>query len=124
MILNNANKHQKHTSSIFNSSPKMSQCVPSWDLDDNPPSPRLSLRSNSNSNSNSTAPDVPMLVLFLSLYLSNKYYSSKLCHTLNHLLFNPLFLSSDAPREGVRLVYKRSQLNCVQHAIFSHTNIC
>ncbi|ESW12806.1 hypothetical protein PHAVU_008G144300 [Phaseolus vulgaris] len=61
MILNNANKHQKHTSSIFNSSPKMSQCVPSWDLDDNPPSPRLSLRSNSNSNSNSTAPDVPML---------------------------------------------------------------
>ncbi|KAK7293386.1 hypothetical protein RJT34_16251 [Clitoria ternatea] len=35
----------------------MSQCVPSWDVDDNPPPPRLSLRSNSNS----TAPDVPML---------------------------------------------------------------
>lgn len=35
----------------------MSQCVPSWDLDDNPNPPRLSLRSNSNS----TAPDVPML---------------------------------------------------------------
>ncbi|KAJ7962096.1 Transcription factor like [Quillaja saponaria] len=36
----------------------MSQCVPSWDLDDNhtPPN-RLSLRSHSNS----TAPDVPML---------------------------------------------------------------
>ncbi|KAK4592977.1 hypothetical protein RGQ29_017209 [Quercus rubra] len=32
----------------------MSQCVPSWDFDENP---RLSLRSNSNS----TAPDVPML---------------------------------------------------------------
>ncbi|KAL2336866.1 hypothetical protein Fmac_011312 [Flemingia macrophylla] len=35
----------------------MSQCVPSWDVDDNTPPPRLSLRSNSNS----TAPDVPML---------------------------------------------------------------
>ncbi|KAM4072109.1 hypothetical protein ACB094_11G113000 [Castanea mollissima] len=36
----------------------MSQCVPSWDFDENPsPTPRLSLRSNSNS----TAPDVPML---------------------------------------------------------------
>ncbi|XP_027925895.1 transcription factor UNE10 isoform X1 [Vigna unguiculata] len=35
----------------------MSQCVPSWDVDDNPPPPRLSLRSNSTS----TAPDVPML---------------------------------------------------------------
>ncbi|KAE9622075.1 putative transcription factor bHLH family [Lupinus albus] len=36
----------------------MSQCVPSWDVDDNnPPPPRLSLRSNSNS----TATDVPML---------------------------------------------------------------
>ncbi|KAM5554765.1 transcription factor UNE10 [Rosa sericea] len=38
----------------------MSQCVPSWDLDDSspppPPPPRLSLRSHSNS----TAPDVPM----------------------------------------------------------------
>lgn len=38
----------------------MSQCVPSWDLDDcsppAPPPPRLSLRSHSNS----TAPDVPM----------------------------------------------------------------
>lgn len=32
----------------------MSQCVPSWDLDDNHTHPRLS-------NSNSTAPDVPML---------------------------------------------------------------
>ncbi|XP_065616051.1 transcription factor UNE10-like [Quercus suber] len=36
----------------------MSQCVPSWDFDENPSHiPRLSLRSNSNS----TAPDVPML---------------------------------------------------------------
>ncbi|EOX96336.1 hypothetical protein QUC31_005517 [Theobroma cacao] len=35
----------------------MSQCVPSWDLDDNPAIARHSLRSNSNS----TAPDVPML---------------------------------------------------------------
>ncbi|OIV98721.1 hypothetical protein TanjilG_24892 [Lupinus angustifolius] len=36
----------------------MSQCVPSWDVDENnPPPPRLSLRSNSNS----TATDVPML---------------------------------------------------------------
>ncbi|XP_024187314.1 transcription factor UNE10 [Rosa chinensis] len=34
----------------------MSQCVPSWDLDDSSPPPRLSLRSHSNS----TAPDVPM----------------------------------------------------------------
>ncbi|KAJ4827654.1 hypothetical protein Tsubulata_008276 [Turnera subulata] len=35
----------------------MSQCVPSWDLDDNHPTPKLSLRSHSNS----AAPDVPML---------------------------------------------------------------
>ncbi|RVW15236.1 Transcription factor UNE10 [Vitis vinifera] len=35
----------------------MSQCVPSWDIDDNPTPPRLFLRSHSNS----TAPDVPML---------------------------------------------------------------
>ncbi|KAI9078454.1 hypothetical protein K1719_039550 [Acacia pycnantha] len=35
----------------------MSQCVPSWDLDENPKAPRVPLRSNSNS----TAPDVPML---------------------------------------------------------------
>ncbi|KAL2667323.1 hypothetical protein AAZV13_01G062400 [Glycine max] len=35
----------------------MSQCVPSWDVEDNPPPSRVSLRSNSNS----TAPDVPML---------------------------------------------------------------
>lgn len=35
----------------------MSQCVPSWDVEDNPPPPRASIRSNSNS----TAPDVPML---------------------------------------------------------------
>ncbi|KAJ9680680.1 hypothetical protein PVL29_019870 [Vitis rotundifolia] len=35
----------------------MSQCVPSWDIDDNPTPPRLTLRSHSNS----TAPDVPML---------------------------------------------------------------
>ena len=34
----------------------MSQCVPSWDIDDNPTPPRLFLRSHSNS----TAPDVPM----------------------------------------------------------------
>ncbi|OMO69522.1 hypothetical protein CCACVL1_19455 [Corchorus capsularis] len=34
----------------------MSQCVPSWDLDENPVTARHSLRSNSNS----TAPDVPM----------------------------------------------------------------
>ncbi|RDX63516.1 Transcription factor UNE10, partial [Mucuna pruriens] len=45
------------STTLFNSSPKMSQCVPSWDVDDNPPPPRVSLRSNSNS----TAPDVPML---------------------------------------------------------------
>ncbi|XP_054783214.1 transcription factor UNE10 [Prosopis cineraria] len=36
----------------------MSQCVPSWDLDENPTAPRVPLRS---SNSNSTAPDVPVL---------------------------------------------------------------
>ncbi|XP_022769663.1 transcription factor UNE10-like isoform X2 [Durio zibethinus] len=36
---------------------KMSRCVPSWDLDDNPATARHSLRSNSNS----TTPDVPML---------------------------------------------------------------
>lgn len=35
----------------------MSQCVPSWDVDENPPPPRVSLRSNSNS----TGPDVSML---------------------------------------------------------------
>ncbi|XP_042956449.1 transcription factor UNE10 isoform X3 [Carya illinoinensis] len=34
--------------------PKMSQCVPSWDLDDNPNPARLSLRSHSNSNPDST----------------------------------------------------------------------
>ncbi|XVF79831.1 hypothetical protein PTKIN_Ptkin15bG0021300 [Pterospermum kingtungense] len=35
----------------------MSQCVPSWDLDDNPV---VTLRHSLRSNSNSTAPDVPM----------------------------------------------------------------
>ncbi|KAK4267904.1 hypothetical protein QN277_024626 [Acacia crassicarpa] len=35
----------------------MSQCVPSWDLDENPTAPRVPLRSNSNS----TPPDVPIL---------------------------------------------------------------
>ena len=40
----------------------MSQCVPSWDLDENYPNNcRASLRSRSNS----TAPDVPMYVLSL-----------------------------------------------------------
>lgn len=41
----------------------MSQCVPSWDLENNPAlatTARHSFRSNSDSNSNSTAPDVPM----------------------------------------------------------------
>ncbi|XP_038683375.1 transcription factor UNE10 isoform X2 [Tripterygium wilfordii] len=36
----------------------MSQCVPNWDLDDNPPPPpKIALRSQSNS----SAPDIPML---------------------------------------------------------------
>ncbi|XAR63218.1 hypothetical protein NMG60_11023081, partial [Bertholletia excelsa] len=38
---------------------EMSQCVPSWDLDDSAAPPKLTLRAYSNSNS--LAPDVPML---------------------------------------------------------------
>uniref|UniRef100_A0A5B7BZI5 Putative Basic helix-loop-helix DNA-binding superfamily protein isoform 1 n=1 Tax=Davidia involucrata TaxID=16924 RepID=A0A5B7BZI5_DAVIN len=37
----------------------MNQCVPSWDVDDSPTPPRVTLRAQSNSNS--LAPDVPML---------------------------------------------------------------